>query len=245
MADSPASGIASIYSHAITWPFKLAFWGGLSFLISWALAVTLACVFCSYVWQGSAGVSNLRFEAAYQAILNDAAAASFMASAEQVGGALLVHQCSEYAYKVVFVMSGLENVYFQALHGIAPEGIDGILFKAIRDHREGFEASMWGTRLFGAKLALVLTSLPLFIAAYAVAFVDGSVLRYIRTEGGGRESDYMYHRSKYTSVMLLGTSLTVILLLPLEFRPSFVLPLLAVCVGILGRIQRKYFKKYL
>jgi integrating conjugative element membrane protein (TIGR03747 family) len=184
--------------------------------------------------------------AAYQAILNDAAGASFMACAEQVGGAVLVHQCAEYAYKAVFVMSGLENVYFQALHGIAPEGIDGILFKAVRDHREGFKGqSMWGTRLFGAKLALVLTSLPLFTAAYAVAFVDGSVLRYIRTEGGGRESDYMYHRSKYTSVMLLGTSLTVILLLPLEFRPSFILPLLAVCVGILGRIQWKYFKKYL
>jgi hypothetical protein len=135
--------------------------------------------------------------AAYQAILNDAAGASFMACAEQVGGAVLVHQCAEYAYKAVFVMSGLENVYFQALHGIALEGIDGILFKAVRDHREGFKGQN------------------------------------------------MYHRSKYTSVMLLGTSLTVILLLPLEFRPSFILPLLAVCVGILGRIQWKYFKKYL
>ncbi len=244
-ANKDTGGITHVYTHSLTWIFKWMFWSSISLCLSWALAVGLAWAFQTYVWDGDAQLARMHFERAFAVLLNDASAASFMAAKQAIGGARLIFESSAFAYRWVFVETGFETVYFQAMHGVEPAGLDRILFNLIRENSDVVQAAMWGTKLFGAKLALVLTSLPLFLAAYLVAMVDGLVMRYIRTVGGGRESSFLYHRSKYMSVMLVGTGLTIVLLLPIEFRATWILPLMALCTGMLARIQWKYFKKYL
>ena len=160
-------------------------------------------------------------------------------------GARLLFWCSETAYKVIFIWSGFEAAFFTATNGMASQGIDHAFHRYLLTHRDTVELAMMATRLWGAKLALVITSAPLFIAAFFVAVVDGLVLRHIRRVSGGRESSTIYHRSKYLSVMLAGTTVMMVLLLPINIYPSVVLPILALCTGFLARIQWQFFKKYI
>jgi len=241
MPQDQSSFVTSVFFSAITWPFRWVFWISMLLLMSWMLAIVVALGFQAYFWPD--GESLVRLQRAFSLIVVDAIGATDGVTAFSPGA--LTVRLSDFVYNITFVWTDLERVYFLTRAGQVPDGPDVALFRFVATHTDKVETTMWATRIYGAKLALLLTSIPLFAVAYSVATVDGLVLRYIRREGGGRESSFMYHRAKYLSVMLLGSVLLAVLLLPLSYAPSWVLPVLALCVGVLARTQWTYYKKYL
>jgi integrating conjugative element membrane protein (TIGR03747 family) len=146
---------------------------------------------------------------------------------------------------VVFVWTGVEEAYFRAQLGYAKDGLDAAFFRSLLSSAEQVEVMMLVTRLYGAKVAMLAGALPLFALAYCVAMVDGLTARYIRKAGGGRESAFIYHRSKWGIVMMSGTVVMGLMLLPLDYSPRWVLPPMALAIGLLARMQWAYYKKYL
>lgn len=104
----------------------------------------------------------------------------------------------------------------------------------------------FATILYGIKIAIVLLSLPLFVALQVVAIIDGLVQRYIRKACGGNESSALYHRAKRYGLTIL-PSVTAILFLtaPIAFDPALILLPTAIVSAFFLRMQAKYYKKYL
>lgn len=240
MANNTSMRI-SVGLNSITWPFRWAFWVFMLLMLSWALAMTIGLYFHLRVWVGQ-GIEP--FEESMKLLLWEAIAAGDIGPLGLNAAALTV-RLSNLAYEMVFVWTGLESSYFLALSGGAPSRLDAGLYRWLVDHATTIEVAMQVTRLFGAKLAMLAASLPLFFVAYLVAMIDGLTARYIRRQGGGRESAFLYHRSKWALVMLLGTFAVFLLLLPLHYSPRWVLPAVATAVGLMARVQWAYYKKYL
>lgn len=240
MANNAAMRM-SVGLNSITWPFRWIFWISMLLLMSWALALLIGLYFHFAVWTDM-GVGP--FAEAFNLLLEDAAAGEWVGPMG-INAATLTMQVSNLAYDMVFVWTGLEGAYLRALSGTTADALDASLYRWMITHAQSLEVAMQITRLYGAKLAMLVASLPLFLLAYVVALVDGLVARYIRRQGGGRESAFLYHRSKWFIVMLLGTLALFALLLPLQYAPRWVLPAAAVVIGFAARLQWAFYKKYL
>jgi integrating conjugative element membrane protein (TIGR03747 family) len=235
-AVNPSVGLKSI-----TWPFRWAFWIGMLTMMSGALALGTGLYFHSYIW---AGQGTAPFSSALETLLVDAALASdlwlFGSNALE-----LTMFLSDGAYTATFVWTGLEEAYFLAKAGASPSGLDAALYRFLLANAETVEVAMLIARLYGAKAAMLVGALPLFVLVYLVAMVDGLTARYIRKQGGGRESAFIYHRAKWAIVMLIGSAVVFLLLLPLSYSPRWLLPSMALVIGVLARTQWAYYKKYL
>jgi integrating conjugative element membrane protein (TIGR03747 family) len=231
----------SVAFKSITWPFRLVFWVFMLTLLSWCMAMAIGLYFHFKVWEGE-GVRP--FEQALEQLILDAVSASVVGPLG-LNAAHLTLMLSEGAYRVVFVWSGLEGAHFRALAGMTATVGDAAFYRWLVQHAQSVEVAMMITRLYGAKIAMLAGALPLFLIAYVVAMVDGLVARYIRKQGGGRESAFIYHRAKWGIVMLTGTAVIFLLLLPLNYSPRWILPGAAATIGLLARIQWAYYKKYL
>lgn len=231
----------SVGWKSITWPFRWAFWIGMLTMMSGALALGAGLYFHFHVW---AGEGTAPFAHALETLLVDAALASdlWLLGSNALELTMFL---SEGAYTVAFVWTGLEGAYFSAVAGAAPLGMDAALYRFLAKHAETVEVAMLLARLYGAKAAMLVGALPLFVLVYLVAMVDGLTARYIRKQGGGRESAFIYHRSKWAIVMLMGSAVVFLLLLPLSYSPRWLLPSVALVIGVLARTQWAYYKKYL
>jgi integrating conjugative element membrane protein (TIGR03747 family) len=231
----------SVGMKSITWPFRWLFWTFMLTMLSWSLAVGIGLYFHTSVWVGQ---GTAPFERALDGLFLDAALASDVGPLGDSALKLTV-LLSDLAYKVVFVWTGVEEAYFRAQLGYAKDGLDAAFFRSLLSSAEQVEVMMLVTRLYGAKVAMLAGALPLFALAYCVAMVDGLTARYIRKAGGGRESAFIYHRSKWGIVMMSGTVVMGLMLLPLDYSPRWVLPPMALAIGLLARMQWAYYKKYL
>lgn len=237
--SSAAPPKPSVGLNSITWPFRVALWLITFLLSSWGLAMVMGVVFHYQFWPHMGADP---FNEALQTLFDDALQASTHFS---LNAAKLTLWLSNGAYQLVFVMTGLETAYFRAITGQAGKGLDAGLYRWLADQQELIEALMAMTRLYGARMAMMLGALPLLVLAYVTGMVDGLVARHIRKEGGGRESSWLYHRAKWAIITLSGTAIMVVLLVPINYSPSWVLPIGAATLGVLVRMQWAYFKKYL
>ncbi|MGF6411496.1 DUF4400 domain-containing protein [Paraburkholderia sp. MM5482-R1] len=111
--------------------------------------------------------------------------------------------------------------------------------------REALVVAMYGIKLFGVRIAMLMMTVPQFVLAIAVALADGLVARHVRRSQGGHESATRYHHAKH--LLTFGVvPLTAIVWLVAPVRlPIFLLfwPVsMMIVVGIWN--MAKYFKKY-
>ena len=106
-------------------------------------------------------------------------------------------------------------------------------------------AAMHVTDTFALRLSILLLSVPVFAVFGAVALIDGLVQRDVRRWSGGRESSFIYHWAKRSTLPLLVVCGVGYLASPFSVRPSVgVLPV-AVVFAITVLITASSFKKYL
>ena len=120
-----------------------------------------------------------------------------------------------------------------------------VMRRSYVSHRESIEAAMVGTQLLGARAAIVAWFAPLLLLLYAVGAADGFTQRAMRRACGGRESAGLYHRAKYLQVAVLGLGGMGLMLWPGPVRAELCVPLGAILLGGLARVQWAYYKKHL
>ncbi|QRI92950.1 TIGR03747 family integrating conjugative element membrane protein [Delftia lacustris] len=106
-------------------------------------------------------------------------------------------------------------------------------------------AAAFTTLTFAVRLLILVLTLPLFVLAAFVGFVDGLVRRDVRRFGAGRESGFLYHRAKATLLPLAVAPWVVYLAMPWSVHPTLVLLPGAVLLGVVLSITVSSFKKYL
>lgn len=106
-------------------------------------------------------------------------------------------------------------------------------------------AAAFTTLTFIVRLLVLVLTLPLFVMAAFVGFVDGLVRRDIRKFGAGRESGFIYHRAKATLMPLAVLPWVIYLTLPISVHPLLILLPSAVLLGLAMDITAGSFKKYL
>ena len=106
------------------------------------------------------------------------------------------------------------------------------------------QVAMLATKLCGLRLALWLSAILPIPLGYAVGMVDGLVERSIRRYSGGMESATLYHRAKYAIAGAVGLWLFVYVWVPMTFELRSSSWMAAAVIGLLSRLQWKYYKKY-
>lgn len=141
------------------------------------------------------------------------------------------------AHEAVFAMTGLGDWLSMQRSGLL-SGIVNSLWVVV-------ETAVLGLQLFALRIAVLILSLPLFIAAAAAAVADGVYAWLIRRTGGARESGFIYHRAKRALPAILVVVWAVYLLPPVPMDPRWVLPPFIGLFAITLRLRVAYFKKHI
>jgi len=106
-------------------------------------------------------------------------------------------------------------------------------------------AALYTALVFFARLLVLALTLPLFLLAAFVGFVDGLVRRDIRRFSADSESGFIYHRARASLVPLAVLPWGLYLALPITVHPLLILLPSAILLGIAVDIAACNFKKYL
>ncbi|MEM6483889.1 MAG: DUF4400 domain-containing protein [Pseudomonadota bacterium] len=106
------------------------------------------------------------------------------------------------------------------------------------------ETAYLGLQLFAGRLAVLVLSMPLFLAVGAVAISDGLFGWLQRRTVAGRESGFIYHRAKRAFPVFVVVLWLVYLVPPVEMDPRWIIPPFVVLFAIALRLRVSFFKKY-
>ncbi len=189
-----------------------------------------------------------------QAMLNhelDQFSTHFMRSALVQEPGRTAHALVEHAYDWLFVKSGLlewiRDASAQASAGTRNRAHDFRYYMAlVYVHVEAYViAAAYTVLTFVVRFFVLMLTLPLFLLAAFVGFVDGLVRRDIRRFGAGRESGFIYHRAKSSLMPLAVLPWVTYLALPISVHPLLILLPSAMLLGIAMDMTVATFKKYL
>lgn len=152
---------------------------------------------------------------------------------------------ANFLYEVVFKLTGIHDMGSRFANSVPLSIPDTIARNTYLANYEAIQVAMTGIHLFGVRLAVLLTSLPLFGLAYVVAMADGLAQRAIRRARGGHESSSIYHRSKYFQLSLVSAIASACLVLPISLDPRWILLPAVIVLAWLVRLQWLYYKKHL
>lgn len=157
----------------------------------------------------------------------------------------------EHAYDWLFIKSGLldwiRSASVQASAGTRNHERDFRYYMGlVYVHLEAYLiAAVYTILTFLVRFFVLVLTLPLFLLAAFVGFVDGLVRRDIRRFGAGRESGFLYHRAKATLMPLAVLPWVAYLALPISVHPLLILLPSTALLGIATDITAATFKKYL
>jgi len=106
-------------------------------------------------------------------------------------------------------------------------------------------AAIYAVLTFLVRLLILTLTIPLFLMAAFIGFMDGLVRRDLRRFGAGRESGFIYHRAKMLIKPLLVAPWVVYPALPITVNPILILLPSAAVISIIVSISAGSFKKYL
>ncbi|WP_140720745.1 TIGR03747 family integrating conjugative element membrane protein [Pseudomonas sp. Hp2] len=233
----------SLIASVVTFPFRL-----LGVLCgSLLLSIVIECVGMHFFWpeQGWHHAQGMLDYELRQL------SAHFTRSAIVQEPGRTAHWLVERSYEWVFVKTGLIDWMREASAQASAPSRGGA-----RDFRYWISqvyvwtesyliAATFTTLTFIVRLLVLVLTLPLFLLAAFVGFVDGLVRRDIRKFGAGRESGFIYHRAKATLMPLAVAPWVIHLTLPVSLHPLLVLLPSAILLGLAVDIAAGSFKKYL
>ena len=104
---------------------------------------------------------------------------------------------------------------------------------------------MVATQLLGVRMTVLVRFTPLLLLLYTIGAADGLTARAIRRSCGGRESASLYHRAKYSQMVVLGLGGGALLVWPSPVAWQLCAGLIGMAMGSLARGQWAYYKKHL
>jgi len=148
------------------------------------------------------------------------------------------------AYHWVFEDSGFNGMIrtFAKPAGVNPP--DTELRKVVVYSWPEIQASMYSVQIIGERMAVLFMTLPLFLIAAFLAISDGWAKRWLRRAHGGRESSFLYHRTKRGIFLVVVLLWAIYLILPISTDPRIIIFPFVLAFGLLIRSTVEYFKKY-
>ena len=146
---------------------------------------------------------------------------------------------------MIFEATGIDDMGRQFAVGAGLSIPDTIVRRAYVAHREAIEVTMVGTQLLGVRIGTLARFVPILLVLYAIGSIDGLVQRAIRTACGGRESASLYHRAKYTQLVVIGLGGVALLVWPGAVEWAKYSALIIVTNSGLVRLQWAYYKKHM
>ena len=178
-------------------------------------------------------------------ILELAVSRTAAASNDAYGVALLREQGVTWAqalYHALFVASAIEPIVVADPRHLTP--FDQAVQRFFVSLLPALQVAMLATKLYGLRLAMWLSAILPLGLGYALGLVDGLVERSIRRHCGGRDSATLYHRAKYGIAGAVGLWLLTYVCAPITFELEEGTWVIAAAIGLISRLQWKYFKKY-
>lgn len=148
-------------------------------------------------------------------------------------------------YSAIYGTSGITEMGERFQRGEYASESDVRAGRLYAEYYPWLKASMISAQLLGLRLGMLACVLPAPLLFYFVAFSDGIVERAIRRDCGGRESANIYHRAKYLQLVALCIFTLLYLAWPTPTSYPIVPIVFSALLGLLARIQWKYYKKYL
>jgi len=145
-------------------------------------------------------------------------------------------------YHALFVASAIEQIITADPHALTT--FDQTVQRFFLSLLPALQVARLATKLYGLRLALWLSAIVPIVLGYAVGMIDGLVERSIRRYSGGRESATLYHRAKYAIAGAVGLWLFVFVCLPIPLELQWGSWVAGDVIGVLARLQWKYYKKY-
>lgn len=141
------------------------------------------------------------------------------------------------AYHWIFVKSGVHH-YLYSGGGQITNNLLSNLWPLLQGIVIGFQ-------IFMLRLAVIALMLPFMGLIMIVAIADGYLGWFRRRSGGGRESGFIYHRSKNVVGWSLISLWFFYLVPPFAINPVYIFLPSMIILGISTRFSIQYFKKYL
>lgn len=98
---------------------------------------------------------------------------------------------------------------------------------------------------FLARLLVIALTVPLYVLAALVGFIDGLVRRDLRRFSSGHESGFIYHRARTVILPVLILPWVIYLALPVSVSPLLILLPGAIFLALAINITTAHFKKYM
>ncbi|MEW8015103.1 MAG: TIGR03747 family integrating conjugative element membrane protein [Candidatus Sedimenticola endophacoides] len=218
---------------------RLLFWIALSLLAS----IIVEWIGMTWWWSDEGtGHSQMILETEIGYLSGDLRRSAFVQDT-----AAYARHVADTGYEWIWVQSGLVSA-FQWM-AVRPShdasAFRQMLYRAHLGVAEYVTAAATITQVFFVRLAVLSLSMPAFVLALLVGFLDGAVQRDLRKWGGGRESSFVYHHARRWIVPIFILVWVLYLSLPFSVHPAIaVLPFAAV-LGLLMAITVSSFKKYL
>ncbi len=125
------------------------------------------------------------------------------------------------------------------------DGLKGLVAQLYLASEDYLLAALFTTLTFVVRLIVLGLATPLFLLAGLTGGVDGLMRRDLRRFGAGRESSFVYHRTRRWIMPLLLSPWLVYLSLPWSINPLVILLPSAGLLGVMVAIATAMFKKYL
>lgn len=211
-------------------------------LVSLLVAIVVECIGMAYWWPELGLLHSERLAAAELSYLE-----------ADVRQSLITEAPLSFARGVE---NGLHHYLFEATHVVDLMRWNSTLKSSESELRANYSvmrrsvarvvtAAMQVTTSFALRLSILLLALPVFAVFSAVAMIDGLVQRDVRRWSGGRESSFIYHGAKRSTMPLLVLCGVGYLASPFSVRPSLLILPMAAAFAITVVIAASSFKKYL
>lgn len=148
-------------------------------------------------------------------------------------------------YEVAFVWTGLD-AFMQRAVDLAPlSPLNETMRRFVLGNWVFLETAATGLQLFSLRLGVLVLAMPLFFITACGAAADGLITWYLRRTGAGRESGFIYHRTKRGLALSVLVLWLVYLVPPVPLDPRWVISPFLLIAGVAVRLTVAYFKKYL
>ncbi|MGE0684313.1 MAG: DUF4400 domain-containing protein [Candidatus Binatia bacterium] len=157
----------------------------------------------------------------------------------------IIRMISDSIYQVVFGWSGMDDLLRQAADPTPLSPLNEIMRSFARGFWVFLETAAVGLQLFALRIGVLVLATPLFLVTAIAATSDGLIPWYLRRTGAGRESGFIYHRSKRGLALSVLALWVIYLVPPIPLNPRWVIPPFLCISAITIRVTVAYFKKYI
>lgn len=248
MATDSSTIDKSVLLRQWFWPLRKAFWTAVIGLMVWLLGSGAQALWASHRAEDPVAYQLQHLEVELQA-LGDLSPVWVQpaAVARWIGDTLhtvALSTATVVARALMNIPGPTRELAASDYIRLHPDPGGAFAAQVIQTHSD-WKLAVLATYGFAVRTAMYVAMLPLLVLAVLVGLSDGWVARAVRKANAGRESASVYHRAK------LGVTFTVIsgyllcLSLPDLSHPGQALLFICLVVGVLARLQVKFYKKYL